>query len=60
MKINIICPSCKSTNISADGILYWNIENQRWELEGVLDDKCCNECGYEGHRFEEIEIEETA
>ena len=57
-KIKVVCPTCGSDDVTRDGILSWDIPTQEWVVVGEYDDMTCNECGYEGHSFDEKTVEE--
>jgi hypothetical protein len=43
--IDIVCAHCGSHDVKRDAWAGWNTAAQAWELLGVLDDACCEECG---------------
>lgn len=58
-KIKFVCPDCGSDDVSRDAYAVWNIETQKWELEGMYDAMQCNEptCGYSDKTgFSAVEI----
>lgn len=46
-RIQIVCRSCGSTNVTRDALASWDEEAQRWELIDTLDNADCNDCGGE-------------
>lgn len=57
-KVNLVCRSCGSDNIVADAYARWDIQTQDWDLSSVLDNKICEDCGYEKDYCDEIPVEE--
>jgi hypothetical protein len=47
-RIQIVCGTCGSTDVSRDAWGDWNVERQEWELRTVLDYAHCHNC--EGER----------
>jgi hypothetical protein len=43
--IDIVCARCGSRDVKRDAWVGWNTAAQAWELLGVLDEACCEECG---------------
>lgn len=52
-KIKMICKYCGSTNVSCDGILAWDIQNQRWTIKTELQNEDCEDCGANGSVIKE-------
>jgi hypothetical protein len=43
-KIQIVCGTCGSTDVSRDAWGDWNVEWQEWELRTVFDYAHCHRC----------------
>lgn len=52
------CP-CGCYEVTGNAPTSWNTQTQVWEVSGTYDDMFCNECGYDGNHFEEVEIDEN-
>ena len=49
-----VCSKCQSENVVAGGIVSWNDEIQKWEVEAVHEKAYCHDCKQET-RIEDIE-----
>ena len=54
-KIEIICSTCKSTDVIRDASAAWEVETQDWVLSAVFDQGYCIDCDDEA-RLEERKI----
>jgi hypothetical protein len=43
-RIQIVCSTCGSTDVSRDAWGDWNVRTQRWELRCVFDYAHCHAC----------------
>ncbi|MDQ2893146.1 MAG: hypothetical protein M3R64_08690 [Pseudomonadota bacterium] len=55
MKIDIVCGTCGSTNVSRDAWASWDKATQDWVLGAVFDAAFCHDCEAE-RSLEEIQI----
>jgi len=40
-----VCTACGSRKITREALAAWNMATQAWELQTILDDFCCEDCG---------------
>jgi hypothetical protein len=55
-RIQIVCGTCGSTDVSRDAWGDWDVRTQRWELRCVFDYAHCHDCDGET-RLVEVELE---
>lgn len=43
------CTTCGGANITSEAYCHWNVDNQCWEFDGVMDEgyDYCNDCSDE-------------
>lgn len=40
-----VCGACGSPKIHRDAWANWNMATREWDLQNILDDFCCDDCG---------------
>src|SRR5690606_40474676 len=43
-RVQVVCGTCGSTDVSRDAWGDWNVATQQWELRSVYDDAHCHDC----------------
>lgn len=56
-RMRMLCPECRADAVQRDAIACWSEPEQRWEIQCVLDNMDCGECGAEIKIAEEEPIE---
>lgn len=54
-RIDIICGTCGSKNVSRDAWADWDVHTQQWVLGAVFDYGHCHDCDGES-RLQEVEL----
>ncbi len=44
-KLKMVCDLCGSDEVTCDATAVWSVEDQRWELSGLLQNGTCDHCG---------------
>lgn len=57
-RIALVCATCGSIDLTRDALTRWSVEQQRWELRGLLDSVTCEQCGEETRTIE-VEVAPT-
>jgi hypothetical protein len=45
------CPTCKSTNVWRDALIYWDNDLQDWSISTIFDNGGCADCDAETKEF---------
>lgn len=46
-KVQVVCATCKSSDVRRDATASWDVEAQDWDLAGVQDQGYCESCARE-------------
>ena len=57
-RIQILCATCGSTDVSRDAWAQWDVAAQEWVLRSVYDHAHCNNCDSET-RLVEVQLTAT-